>query len=267
MKVGIFDSGIGGLSVLNKVIQYMPQDKFIYYADEKNVPYGEKSREEIIGYVDEIVNFMIEKQVDAIVIACNTATSVAVDLMRKKYKLPIIGMEPAIKKAIDLYGDRRVLAAATPVTVTGEKMRCLMEKVDKEHLVDLVPLPQLVRFAERQIFNSSEVENYLYESLQQYKFEEYSSIVLGCTHFNYFKQCFRKILPSTIHFIDGIEGTIHRLMQQLKIEGSEAEESIDYSRIPQQVEFYSSGEKLNEQRTQHVINAYMKWLYRMEKVQ
>ena len=101
MKIGIFDSGIGGLSVLYEAMQLLPHEQFIYYADEKHVPYGEKTREEIIGYVDEIIQFMIDHDCKAIVIACNTATSAAVALMRKKYDIPIIGMEPAVKKAVD----------------------------------------------------------------------------------------------------------------------------------------------------------------------
>ena len=94
-----FDSGIGGLSVLYEAMQLLPHEQFIYYADEKHVPYGEKTREEIIGYVDEIIQFMIDHDCKAIVIACNTATSAAVALMRKKYDIPIIGMEPAVKKS------------------------------------------------------------------------------------------------------------------------------------------------------------------------
>ena len=103
MKIGIFDSGIGGLSVLYEAMQLLPHEQFIYYADEKHVPYGEKTREEIIGYVDEIIQFMIDHDCKAIVIACNTATSAAVALMRKKYDIPILGMEPAVKKAVDLF--------------------------------------------------------------------------------------------------------------------------------------------------------------------
>ena len=160
MKIGIFDSGIGGLSVLYEAMQLLPHEQFIYYADEKHVPYGEKTREEIIGYVDEIIQFMIDHDCKAIVIACNTATSAAVALMRKKYDIPIIGMEPAVKKAVDLYGNQKVLVCATPITVKGKKMLDLVERVDKDHLVDLVALPKLVRFAEKQEFNSDE-EYYL----------------------------------------------------------------------------------------------------------
>ena len=134
MKIGIFDSGIGGLSVLHQAMQLLPDEEFIYYADEQHVPYGEKTSEEILGYVDEIISFMISQGVEAIVIACNTATSVAAKIMREKYDLPIIGMEPAVKQAIDTYGDtNRVLVVATPITVKGKKIMELVERVDKHN--------------------------------------------------------------------------------------------------------------------------------------
>ena len=99
MKIGIFDSGMGGLSVLHRALRMLPEADFLYYADEEHVPYGEKTREQVRGYIDEIIAFMIKKQVDAIVIACNTATSVATKEYRSQFPLPIVGMEPAVKKA------------------------------------------------------------------------------------------------------------------------------------------------------------------------
>ena len=95
MKIGIFDSGMGGLSVLYQAMKKMPGMDYIYYADRKNVPYGEKTEEQVKGFVDEIIKFLIMKDVDAIVIACNTATSVATKEYREGFPVPIIGMEPA----------------------------------------------------------------------------------------------------------------------------------------------------------------------------
>ena len=254
MKIGIFDSGIGGLSVLHQAIKALPNDHFIYYADVDHVPYGEKSKEEIMTYVDEIINFMINKEASVIVIACNTATSVAVKEMRKKYDLPIIGMEPAVKKAIDTYGDSKVLAVATPVTAKGEKLHYLLERFDKHHLVDIAALPKLVRFAENKDFDSKHVYDYLNHELSKYNFSDYSSIVLGCTHFNYFKDTFRKILPDYIHFVDGNEGTIHHLMEY--VDTHEDHLNIDY---------YFSGIPANERQLED-IHIYLDRLEEMFKI-
>jgi len=217
MKIGVFDSGIGGLSVLHYALRAIPGGQFLYYADSRHVPYGEKTGEQIVEFVDEIIRFLLEKGAHAVVIACNTATSAAVDEMRRRYSLPIIGMEPAVKKAIDLYGDRKVLAAATPVTVNGQKMQSLLERVDKEHLVDLIALPELVKFAEMGEFESPAVTAYLRSELRGLPLDEYSSIVLGCTHFNYFKDSLRALLPDTVRFVDGIEGTVRNLIASLNL--------------------------------------------------
>ena len=253
MKIGIFDSGIGGLSVLYEAMHLLPHEQFIYYADEKHVPYGEKTKEEIIGYVDEIIQFMIERDCKAIVIACNTATSAAVSIMRKKYHIPIIGMEPAVKKAVDLYGNQKVLVCATPITVKGKKMLDLVERVDKDHLVDLVALPKLVRFAERLEFESEDVLAYLKEALSCFDFEEYGSLVLGSTHFNYFKDSFHKLLPQ-VHLLDGNLGTINYLIKNIELEDLESS-----------VEYYYSGQRVLGKELQR-IECYLKRLEKMKDI-
>lgn len=177
MKVGIFDSGIGGLSVLHHAMKKIPDGEFIYYADEAHVPYGEKSVEEIKTYIHSIFDFLIKEGVDAILIACNTATSVAAKEFRAQYPVPIVGMEPAVKKAVELYGDtgKRILVMATPVTIAGDKLHNLLERVDTEHDVDLIPLPKLVRFAECGDFDSEEVKAYLREELKQFDLKNYTA--------------------------------------------------------------------------------------------
>ena len=160
MRVGIFDSGLGGLSVLHRARKMMPEHDYIFYADEEHVPYGEKTVEQVRGYVDEIINYLVDRKVDIIIIACNTATSVLDREYRSKFPVPIVGMEPAVKRAIDLYGecDERILVCATPITIRGSKMDNLMKHVDVHHKVDPVALPGLVRFAEKGIFAGEEVE-------------------------------------------------------------------------------------------------------------
>ena len=267
MKIGIFDSGIGGLSVLHQALRYLPEEQFIYFADEAHVPYGEKTKEEIIGFVDEAVSFLINQGAEAIVIACNTATSAAINEMRKKYTIPIIGMEPAIKKALDQYGEHRVLAAATPITVKGEKMRCLMERVDQQHLVDLLPLPMLVRWAEKGIFESEEVLDYIQGMLENYQMEEYSSFVLGCTHFNFFKKIIRSVLPKHIRFVDGNEGTIHQLIRECGLQEADVKEFHAKNPVKHPIEYYESKVKVTDAKELQRMQGYLEWLEEMYKIQ
>ena len=256
MKIGIFDSGIGGLSVLHHAMKKMPDTEFIYYADEEHVPYGDKTIEEIKGFIEEILEFLIEKGVDAIVIACNTATSVATKEFRAGYPVPIVGMEPAVKKAVELYQGtgKRILVAATPVTITGNKLQNLLERVDKENDVDLMPLPKLVRFAERGEFESEEVEAYLRDSLKELKLDEYAAVVLGCTHFNYFKESFRRVFCTDIHFVDGNEGTVNQLIRvATEDHNPDAEAKVTY---------YYSGKEVSEEEKSEIEN-YMRQLDKM----
>lgn len=247
MKIGIFDSGLGGLSVLHCAKKLYPEAEYIYYADEEHVPYGERTPEEIKGYVKNIFQYMLNQDVDAIVIACNTATTIVDKEYRSHFPVPIVGMEPAVKKAVDLYGaeGKRILVAATPLTIHGNKLKNLVNKVDKEGEADLIALPGLVRFAEKGIFKGPEVVNYLKGELASYELESYGTVVLGCTHFNYFKESFYEIFSGNVHFVDGNEGTIHQLMRLLNVTSVAGKEK--------DVEFYFSGKRVCK-KEQEFIN-------------
>ena len=239
MKIAFFDSGMGGLSVLHHATKILPQEEFIFFADEDNVPYGTKTPEEVLGFVDEAFKFLIAQEVGAIVVACNTATSVAVKKMREKYSLPIIGMEPALKVALDAFPNKKVLVAATAITITGEKIRRLIKNLRAENLTELKALSRLVEFAERQEFTSAAVEKYLREELSGYDFKNFSSLVLGCTHFNYFKDTLKKILPPHMKILDGNAGTVNELIRRTNLKSERAEKISS-------VEFFYSGRKVND---------------------
>ncbi len=252
MKIGIFDSGIGGLTVLHQALITLPKEDYIYYADTDNVPYGTKSKDEIIGYVDQAVEFLVGKGVKAVVIACNTATSAAADYVRSKYKLPILGMEPAVKPAVTNSHGKRVMVIATPVTVREEKLRNLIEQVDDNHRVDLLALPGLVRFAEAGIFEGDEVEQYLRQELRTYELENYSALILGCTHFNYFKDTYRRIFPSDVAFIDGSVGTVNYL-KRILTERKQLENNHG------NVEYYMSGRPVyREEELEHLASLHQR---------
>jgi glutamate racemase len=239
MKIGIIDSGIGGLSVLHRARKMIPDGYFIYYADEKNVPYGEKSPEQIREFMDGILKFVIDKGADAIVIACNTATSALTMEYRANFGVPIVGMEPAVKKAVELYGNEKkdILVAATPVTINGKKLHELVDRVDKAHKVSLAELPGLVRFAENGEFYSDKVEEYIKNALSAHELCKYGTVVLGCTHFNYFKNVFKQIFGERVHFVDGNEGTVRQLIRVMPNNAEQTESGVEY---------YFSGEKPDE---------------------
>ncbi len=258
MKIAFFDSGMGGLSVLHHARKILPQEEFIFFADEDNVPYGTKSPEEVLRFVDAAFKFLIAQKVSAIVVACNTATSVAVKAMREKYSLPIIGMEPALKVALDTFPNRKVLVAATAITITGKKIRRLIERLHAENLTELRALPQLVEFAERQEFKSAAVEKYLRGELKDYDFEKFSSLVLGCTHFNYFKDTFREILPAHVKILDGNAGTVNELIRRADLKETSAHSSL---------EFFYSGRRVTATAELARLEKFLRRLDEMEAIE
>lgn len=232
--IGIFDSGIGGLTVLNKIIQILPNEKYIYYADTDNVPYGTKPKEEVKKYINKAIEFLILKNVKAIVIACNTATSIAIKELRDKYDIPIIGIEPAVKPAVENRKEKRVLIMATPTTIKEEKLKYLLDKFNAKEYVDLIAMPKLVEFAEGGDFRSEQVEKYIKEQLKEYNLDEYSEVVLGCTHFPFFKEILSTIFSKDTQIIDGSTGVANRLKNILEKENLLGNNNL-------KIEYYYSG--------------------------
>ena len=213
MKIAFFDSGIGGLSVLAEALARFRDAEFLYFADEDHVPYGTKSRAEIVRLSLDAVGFLVSRGADGVVVACNTATSAAISELRGAFSVPVIGMEPAVKLAADSFGARPTLLIATPLTIAGEKLARLVGRLECETWS--LPLPRLVEFAQDLEFDSPVVRAYLREELAKFELERLGSLVLGCTHFNYFKDVLREILPSHVRIIDGIDGTLNRLASEL----------------------------------------------------
>lgn len=236
MSIGIFDSGIGGLTVLKEAVKLLPNEDFLYYADTKHVPYGTKPKDEVRRYIFDAADFFAGKGVKALVVACNTATSIAINDLRKRYSFPIIGMEPAVKPALEKVDHRRILVLATPITVSEKKLHDLVVKLDSEQTVDLHALPVMVEFAEKFIFDEDIIIQYLLDEFAKYDLREYSAVVLGCTHFIFYRKHFMKILPQGVEIIDGNIGTVNRLMTLLENRklGCSSKGSL---------EFYCSGDK------------------------
>ncbi|MDE7324414.1 MAG: glutamate racemase [Lachnospiraceae bacterium] len=270
MNIGIFDSGIGGMTLLHQAMLMMPQEKFIFYADTDHVPYGTKSREQVVSYVDEVVRFMADHDCKAVVIACNTATAVAAEQMRSKYpSLPIIGIEPAVKPAVAESEGKRVMVVATPLTVHEKKLQNLVERVDDAHLVDLLELPRLVEFAERGEFVSDEVTSYLRRQLSSYELEKYGELVLGCTHFNFFKDTFQKLMPPGTHMVDGSQGTVRQLIRileskdELEDRGANERQSWELHKNDTSVRYFESGREILDADRLNMLNCLHERLEKM----
>lgn len=216
--IGIFDSGMGGISVLKQIHALIPQENLLYFGDSAYAPYGEKSRAEITERCYSICEFFMRKKVKAIVIACNTATSACVNELRKRYlNIPIIGMEPALKVAADNEQQQHILVLATYFTLKEKKFADLMARCEKEHIIYKQPCPALVHIVEEHKLQDEElVKQTLRNYLAPYNLEEINSIVLGCTHFVFYRKYLTELLPKHIAIIDGNTGTAKQVKHLLE---------------------------------------------------
>lgn len=215
--IGFFDSGVGGISVLKEAVALLPQENFIYFGDSKNAPYGVKSVNEVKTLTFAAVDFLISKGVKAIVIACNTATSAAIEDLRSNYiGLPIIGIEPALKPAVESKIPGKIIIMATPMTLTETKFNKLMKSY--KHMAEIIPLPcaGLVELIESGKLAGEEIDLYLKTKLKPYLSSAISSVVLGCTHYPFIKMELSKILDKNTEIIDGSIGTAKQLKRQLQ---------------------------------------------------
>ena len=208
--IGILDSGIGGVTVLKEIIKILPNEDYIYYSDSLHAPYGEKSKDEIKDYVDSIISFLISKNCKMIVVACNTATALAINEMRSKYSyIDIIGIEPAYKMIHDFSYDKKTLVMATPGTIHSEKFLNLYHQYDNNNTI-LLSCEKLAILIEE---DNDKIEEYLRDILPKEKIE---NVVLGCTHYPLVKEKIKKIL-GPVEFYDGGKGVAQRVYKMLSM--------------------------------------------------
>lgn len=214
--IGFFDSGVGGLSVMREALKIMPNENYIYFGDSKNAPYGIKSVEEVRELTFKAVEFLLNKGVKGIAVACNTATSAAVADLRKMYPdLPLVGIEPALKPAVESVNDGSILIMATPMTLKEAKFNRLMKKYEDRADIVPVPCPGLMEFIEEGKLQGEEVEQYLLDKVNTYKKGKISSIVLGCTHYPFIEPLLSNIVGEDTVIIDGGLGTAKELKRRL----------------------------------------------------
>ena len=215
--VGVFDSGIGGLSVLRELEKILPNEDFYYYGDSLNNPYGEKSDEELFEITSGVVDYLVNKGCRLIVIACNTATTRCMKYLREMYKDVIfVGTVPAIKVACDR-DFKNTLVMATPATIESERtMELIRDNIRKDQNIYLVACPGLANAIEDN--DQEKIEEILKDTFREYKDKEIDSIVLGCTHYPFIKEDILKEMPGVI-LLDGSRGVAMEVKRQLENNG------------------------------------------------
>ena len=213
--VGVFDSGVGGISVLREMVSRLPNENYIYFGDTRNAPYGTKTPEEVREKVWAVVRQLLDENIKALVIACNTATSAAAAVLRSSLDIPVIGMEPALKPAQQLRRGGAILVLATPLTLREEKFERLMEKYGQGAVKVACPgLMELVEAGEKE-----EAGRYLRELFGGYDMDRVDAVVLGCTHYVFLRDMIKEMIPERTAITDGNEGTARQLGRVMRERG------------------------------------------------
>lgn len=202
--IGLFDSGIGGTSIWHEIHSILPNENTIYLADSKNAPYGQKSKDEIIHLSEKNVEFLLNRNSKIIVVACNTATTNAIDFLREKYDVPFIGIEPAIKPAAIESKTGVIGVLATKGTITSELFEKSVKSFKNVEVIDQIGY-NLVSLIESGKINSEETKKLLKQYILPMVDKDIDHLVLGCTHYPYLEPIIRQIIPNNIKIIDSGE--------------------------------------------------------------
>ncbi len=214
--IGVFDSGVGGISVLRQLRKELPRERFLYFGDSANAPYGSRTTEEVRQLSCNVAETLLKKGIKALVVACNTATSAAIETLRQTYpELIIVGIEPALKLACDRFPGETLGVMATEVTLRERKFAKLMAGCARDCKVVKLPAPGLVELVESGKANSPESEALLRPLLEPWK-GRLKALVLGCTHYPFSADTVAHILGQETVLLDGGIGTArqtHRLLE------------------------------------------------------
>lgn len=203
--IAVFDSGVGGVSVLRELVRQMPGEHFLYFGDSLNAPYGDRSTQQVRALTLDAAQRLYTRGIKALVIACNTATSAAISDLRQAYPdLIVVGIEPALKPAADRFPRGSVGIMATQVTLREEKLHQQLARFP-DMQVSLIPAPGLVELIESGNADGAETVSLLERILTPYA-GKLDALVLGCTHYPFVKDTVARILKGTV-LLDGSEGT------------------------------------------------------------
>lgn len=213
--IGVFDSGVGGLTILRAIREALPCEDLIYVADAAYVPYGEKSAEQIRARAHAITGFLLDQGAKAIVVACNTATAAAIDTLRERWTIPFIGVEPAVKPAVAATRSRVVGVLATPATLASERYRSLVERFAGDARIVAQPCSGLAEHIERGGVDGEHTERMLRGFVEPMLAAGADAIVLGCTHYPLVAHIVQRIAGPQVAVIENGTAVARELARQL----------------------------------------------------
>jgi glutamate racemase len=248
--IGVFDSGVGGLSVLREIRQLLPREPIVYFADQAHVPHGSRTREEVRGYCFAITDFLLANDAKMIVVACNTDSAAALIPLRERYpQVPFVGMEPAVKPAVEQSRTGVIGVVATPATFQGELFASVVDRFAQKSRVVTQTLPGLVELVEEGEVTGPRVEALLRDRLAPLLVEHIGALVLGCTHYPFVREAFASIVGPDVPIIDPAPAVARQVERVLR------EKDLAQIEGYGTVQFFTSGVPAAINRTVQILLA------------
>ena len=226
--IGVFDSGIGGLTVVREIMRQLPNEKIIYFGDTARVPYGSKSKDTITRYSRQICRFLMTKEVKTIVVACNTATAYALDELEKEIDLPMIGvLKPGAKVAAETTKNGKVGVIATRATIGSESYTHYIKQINPEATVLGKACPLFVPLVEEGLLEDPVTDEIAMRYLSELKDEEIDTLILGCTHYPLIRKTIGRTMGDGVTLVNPAYETARELKEQLAMRNLLNEEKVD----------------------------------------
>ncbi len=220
LPIGVFDSGLGGITVLREIRKLLPAEDLVFFGDSINAPYGTKPVETIREIAMDRAAHLYAKGVKAIVVACNTATSAAIQKLRETYEdIPVIGIEPALKPAIESGEHPKVIVMGTPTTIREVKFRKLLKEYEDRGEIIPIACPGLADLIETGDIDGYAIRKYVEDLLFEFRDTGVDAVVMGCTHYPFIGHVVQDYLGHNVRILDGSAGTARQLKRKLEEKG------------------------------------------------
>lgn len=233
-RIGLFDSGVGGLTVLREMYRQMPHESLLYFADSARLPYGTRSQAEILDFVREILDWMCNQDVKMIIMACNTSSALALETVRQEYDIPILGVILSGAKAAVKIGNR-IGVISTPATAKSHAYRQAIQEIDPQTQVWEIPCPKFVHLIEQNQLHTAHTKEVASKYLRPLLDNNIDTLVYGCTHYRHLEKTIRSLLPSSVKIIDPAEHIVVAAEKELSLLG------LRNNQLPFPTRFYVSG--------------------------
>ncbi|MBE9047039.1 glutamate racemase [Pleurocapsales cyanobacterium LEGE 10410] len=218
LRIGLFDSGVGGLTVLREMYRQMPTESLLYFADSARLPYGTRSPQEILRFVREILDWMCSQDVKMIIMACNTSSALALEIVRKEYDIPILGVILSGAKAAVKRG-RRIGVIATSATAKSQAYSQAIKEINPQTQVWEIPCPKFVHLIEQNQLYTNYTRQVARQYLQPLLEQKIDTLVYGCTHYRHLEKTIRHLLPVSVQIIDPAEHIVTAAEKELSLLG------------------------------------------------